>query len=359
MGMHISRVPPNCLPFLQEPLLKEKQKAIETGRVDIVKKIQSISRQLDDACLAAKKKSNNSSKFDSSSSSSSFISNSSKSSTQSNYVRKLLEGEFKELADPQLISQIIPILKKEKKNAIERGKYHQAKILTDMINEFRNRSAESICESENVEKYMSYQSQLARAEIELKNTRDYYDHHKRLLMMKHMKAVSDLKNLHEEQIIDFERTWPSELPPSHRKLSKAALEMRTKEKRMVHVGMFDEAEEARDLADWLEFKDLNEQKMRFEIDFNRELLHLKQAQEKELNYMNFRYENRMDELKAEEERELLKMEQLIQNIRHKIEPEDRSLLIHEKRFSMGLPDLSETRAKNMNAAKIAYSQKRN
>lgn len=356
MGMHISRVPPKCLPFLHEPLLREKQNAIKLGRADIVKKIQEVTKQLDQACIDLKRKTNKKpSRKISNSSFSSISSNSRKKSPDnSNYVRKLLEGQFAELTDPNLISQIIPILKKEKKDAIASGKYHSAKVITDMIAEFKNRSTDSICEGEKVEKYMSLQAQLARAEEELKNTIDYYTYHKQMMKLKHMNAIQKMENLHDEQIIDFEKTWPSELPPSHRKLSKQTLDMRTKENKCLSAEMFDEAEQCRDIADWLEFNDLNEQKLRYELDFNRELLRLKQAQEKELNYIKFRYENKYAELKAEEEREVAKMELIVRNLRRKIEPEDEALLIHDKKFSMGLSDSSETRSKNISASKIVY-----
>ena len=382
-GMSPSRIPPEYRKKVLPHLKLEKDIAIKLGRVDVVKRIQNVERSIKTMEEEAAKKNENEKKSNSSKSKKTNSSKTNESSPttskpkarrKSNQspnkldlnkqsqvqisIQQLLDNEYSDLTDPNIINQVIPILKANKNKAIKQGDYVNAQVLQNMIIEFRKKSNQSICWNEKAENYTALKTQLLHAENDLNDVIRFWEIEKEKSKQEMLAAEHDLAKLHEEQTKDFLALWPETLPPSYRKMSRRVLDMKETEKKMALAGRFEEAILARSQADTLEKQEISLQKQQYELDFDKSLLALQRAQEKEMRCLKQKWEIKLQLQEVEQEKEIETMKLIVHNLKMKIDPHYKTGILHEKPFFVGVPDSADLRATTMRASNLIYSKKK-
>ena len=327
-GMDVSRVPEEYLQYVFEPLAKEKENAIKKGRVDTVRRIQNIVKQINYIVCPPKKPTKIRSSLTN-------LSNQTIVPKQNSYkkgpkndensdlrrqMKVLTNEDVSDVSDPEMISQIIPVLKEDKENAIQHGEYHQAQVIHNMIKAFQKKTLKSALDSYETEQFYQLQNQICEAEEELENLRNYWTEQLKSAKESRDGQIQEMKEMHKDQISDFQSTWPKELPPSYRKVSPRVLQLREQEKHLITSNQFDAAVEYRRMADELERQEIDRQRINFDNEFHRSLLQIKSAQKKEMDYLKQKWENRIDHMQTLYYRDVENKKRFIENMRSRLNP---------------------------------------
>ena len=376
-GVDVSRVPEEYLQYVFEPLAKEKENAIKKGRVDIVKRIQKIVRQINFLVCPPKKPSKISSSLDNQKNSTivprgsnqNYSAKKLQPKDQDSGLRRQLKiltnEDISDVSDPEMISQLIPVLKEDKQNAIEHGEYHQAQVIHNMIKEFQKKTLKSALDNYETEQFYQLQNQLAEAEEDLEKLINYWEEQIKLAKESRDAAEEEMKEMHIDQINDLRATWPKELPPSYRKVSSRVLQLREQEKHLITSNRFDAAAEYRRMADDLERQEIDRQRVNFDNEYHRSMLQLKSAQKKELDYMKQKWENRIDHMQSLYYRDVENKKRFINLLKMKLNPVNsksnsifaRSRAPKSQNMNYNTTtdsDTPEKRANRVAASKLAY-----
>ena len=377
-GMDVSRVPEEYLQYVFEPLAKEKEKAIKKGRVDIVKRIQAVVKQINYLVCPPKKPTKIRSSLTNRSKQTivpnkqnkqiSYQQQKTKKDENSDLRRQLkvlTNEDVSDVSDPDMISQIIPVLKEDKENAIQHGEYHQAQVIHNMIKAFQKKTLKSALDNYETEQFYQLQNQLCEAEEELENLTNYWTDQLNSAKQSRVAQIQEMKEIHKDQINDFQSTWPKELPPSFRKVSNRVLQLREQEKHLITSNRFEAAVEYRRMADDLERQEIDRQRINFDNEFHRSLLQIKSAQKKEMDYLKQKWENRIDHMQTLYYRDIENKKRYIENLRSRLNPmgsRSNSLFARSKtpkstnmNYNTTLDSESpEYRANRVAASKLAY-----
>ena len=382
-GMSPTRIPPEYRNSVLPHLKLEKDIAIKLGRVDVVKRIQNVEKAIKSMEEESNKKNAKGKKQNLDKSKKTNISKTNENSATATKskakkrqnvspkkldldkqsqvqlsIQQLLDNEYYDLTDPNIINQVIPILKANKNKAIKQGDYLNAQVLQNMIIEFRKKSNQSLCWNEKAENYAALKTQLLHAENDLNDVIRFWELEKQKSKQEMLAAEQDLAKLHEEQTKDFLALWPETLPPSYRKVSRRVLDMKETEKRMAATGRFEEAMIARNQADYLEKQEINMQKQQYEIDFDRSLLALQRAQEKEKICLQQKWETKLKLEEVQKEKEIETMRLIVHNLKMKIDPNYNTGILHERPFFVGVPNAADLRGTAIHASQIMYSKRK-
>lgn len=360
-GMDVNRVPAEYIQYIFEPLAEEKEKAIKIGRVDIVKRIQTVVRQVNSLSAPKKVKKKAKKRTISKIKNREIPENKEESDTLiMQQLRMITNDEYTDINDPEVIQRVIPILKEEKEQAIHEGDYHQAQMIHNLIKQLHSRTLKSALDNFETEQFYQIQNQIADLEDDLQETINYWNEQETLATNALNDEEAEMIELHKQQIIDFKRTWPKELPACYRKVSSRVLQLREQEKHLITSNHFEEALDYRKRADKLERAEIEQQRINFDVEFHRSIMTLKSAQKKELGYMRNKWTNKIDHIKAVAKNEIDGKKRTIQLLKEKLNPTLSTILTKPKtrsvqtNFSPASRDIIASRESRIVASKLAY-----
>lgn len=330
-GMNVSRVPEPYLGYLFEPLAEEQSKAMKSGRKQTVIRIQNIVKEINSLISPYHEEQQKSVTSRSSS-------RSSKSSKKSKQAKKV-EEEVKE--KPQNINSvftsapttatlqdIIAILEIDKTRAVNEGNYKQAQSIYDIIHSIKQQIYQTPEKISNAGNYLSIERKIADFEDNLEELKDYYNNQRKTLLQMQKDSESDLKNYHQQQIEDFKETWPTELPAPYRKVSKTVLSIRDQEKKLIFLNRYDDAIAYKKRADYLEKKEIDAQREKFNDEYRRSLNQMRSSQKREMSVLKTKWKTRLDELNYHAKKDIENRQRVLDLLKSKLAMSHASRLMY-------------------------------
>ena len=321
-GMALARVPERLHPQLLIPLSAAKNESIVSGDLQTVKKIQKLMRQLNlnpnrkysDVLLQER-------------SISSRQSNHSGAGEKNEYdliVDDLLDGFPTDAVECDDYSQLILALKARKRTLLSKGDYHSSQVLEDFIQTFNSRRYEDAFEKSRNKQITQLNLQKMQAESDLEGAHRFWNEERAQYDIQRAAALSELQDLQQKQLEEFDNSFPEVLPANFRKLSSKVLNLREQEKHLVLTKRYEEAIEYRRRADLLEKEELRQQREKFQIAFEQQRQQLIATQQAQLKCFNANWDRKLSRLSNErnnEERILKKTVSLTQRKISKFENE--------------------------------------
>jgi hypothetical protein len=135
---------------------------------------------------------------------------------------------------------------------------------------------------------------------------------------KYTEQKNALIQKHKEELNKHENSYPEILPAEYRKFSVALLQMRAQEQFLVFTKRYDEAGAMMTNISALETKELQQQKDKFNKDFDLKKAQMQQAQAKEMACFEKHWKLQFEEAEQRSQKELNSCDQSVQNFERRL-----------------------------------------
>ncbi|OHT01137.1 hypothetical protein TRFO_01735 [Tritrichomonas foetus] len=316
-GMSLARVPDELHTQLLMPLSAAKNEAIVAGNSSAVKRIQSIMRELR---LNPGKRNGGSSRA-SSRPQSAFVTSRAMNDKIGNLdvtIDELLEGRSLDTVESSLISRLIPAMKNRKQGLIANGDYHGSQLLENLIQEANSKHYEATYQNVQSTKLNNLKLQLLQAKADLEAAENFWKESKEQQENDFNESLALLEEQQAQQLIDYDNSFPENLPANFRKLSCHVLQLREQEKHLVLSKRYEDAIPFRERADKLEAKELEQQRQKFIRAFNTQREQLLETHASQKRCFERNWERKWERFNKEKEHEISVLHKTIANFERKI-----------------------------------------
>lgn len=330
-GMSLARVPEELHSQLLMPLSAAKNEAIVAGNTATVKRLQSIMRELrlnpgKNTRIGGSERSSRlgSSRSNRSSSSrpqSAFVTTRSMNDQQNDIeviIDELLDGRPIDTVGSELIPKLIPALKNRKQGFIECGDYHSSQQLENFIQEANARKFEAAYQSVQNSKITTLKLQLMQAKADLEASEQFWKESKEKQENEYNESLYQLEEQHQQQLQDYDNSFPEVLPANFRKLSSHVLQIREQEKHLVLSKRYEDAIPFRERADALEAEELEQQRQKFLRSFNTQREQLIETHNSQMRCFKRNWERKWERFNKEKENEISVLKKTIRNYERRI-----------------------------------------
>lgn len=325
-GMALARVPEELHPQLLMPLSAAKNEAIVAGNQATVKRLQSIMRQLH---LNPDKKRNRTGSrlsarsersIGSSRPQSAFTTKSIQDRDQEvdKIIDELMEGRAFDSVESSIIPRLITALKDRKEMYLASGDYHTSQQLENLIQESNRRKYEATYQDVQNGKITNLRLQLLQAKADLEAAEQFWKEAKERQLSDYNDNLSLLEEQHQQQLDDYDNSFPEVLPANYRKLSSHVLQIREQEKHLVLSKRYEDAIPFRERADALEAEELEQQREKFIRAFNIQREQLIESHNSQRSCFDRNWERKWERFNKEKNNEISVLKRTIANFERRI-----------------------------------------
>ena len=316
-GSSIAKVPEEYHPQLLMPLSAAKNEAIVAGNAALVKRLQQIMKSLK---LGTEKTRSPSARAKAVKSRSTRPETVDEPVTP--LVDELLDGRPTETVDDTQLTDVIQALKIKKEELAQDGDYRKLQIAENIIQELNSRQYEATYTFVQGNKLANLKKQLNDTKFELKQKQEMWSEQRAAFEDEYQAAKEELLNDQQQELQEYDTSFPEILPANFRKLSPQVLQLREQEKHLVLTKRYEDAIFYRERADQLEQQELEQQRSKFVRAFQVKRSQLVETQKSQLDCFERHWERRLALLDKESNEDIKPLKTSIRNLQKKIDAMD-------------------------------------
>ena len=220
--------------------------------------------------------------------------------------------------DESLRQPVVHLLSRKKLDALIASDYDLAERYDNEIDSLLSVSGRELCERSEKANKVSIEERAAAAQEKLRLTKEKYDQKRENLKNHKFKATETLNARHKNQSEEFRRKWrtPAFLAKFQRPSSEL-LEMRLIERRMALSKNYDEAVQARKVANVQQRKEERALQANLEEQMKRDFFRMKDQQAADVERLNKRFSALSDQLELQRTKEIEPIEYYLAELEKK------------------------------------------
>ena len=316
-GGSLAKIPEEYHPQLLMPLSAAKNEAIVAGNAALVKRIQNIMKSLK---LGTEKTRSPSARAKSAKTRE--IRSETIDEPINPLIDELLEGRPTETVDDTQLTDVIQALKMKKEELAQDGDYRKLQVAENIIQELNSRQYEATYTFVQGNKLANLKKQLNDTKFELKNKQQMWGEQRAAFEEEYQNAREDLINDQQQELQEYDSSFPEILPANFRKLSPQVLQLREQEKHLVLTKRYEDAIFYRERADRLEQQELEQQRSKFVRAFQVKRNQLIETQKTQLSCFEKHWERRLALLDKESNEDMKPLKTSIRNLQKRIDAID-------------------------------------
>lgn len=313
-GSSIARVPEEYHPQLLMPLSAAKNEAIVAGNAALVKRIQQLMKSLKlstdrSRSASARRRSVQTRQ----------IRSETVDEPISPLIDELLDGRPTDTVDDTQLNDVIAAMKTKKEELEGERDYRRLQIAENIIQELSSRRYEATYTFVQNSKLANLKKQLNDTQFELKEKKQMWSDQRAAFDEEYQMSKEELLADQEQELQEYDNSFPEILPANFRKLSPQVLQLREQEKHLVLTKRYEDAIFYRERADKLETQELEQQRAKFVRAFQVKRNQLVETQKTQLACFERHWERRLALLEKESNEDIKPLKSSIANIQKKID----------------------------------------